>query len=99
MPALSITRTDSTSKARYEARVPGIEGVGELTLSKVSGTLIIADHTSVPDSLRGHGVASALVERLIADAREAGQRIVPLCPYVRARAQKHRAAWADVIQW
>lgn len=96
---VEITREDQGHRARYAARVPGLEGEGELTLSRVSATLVIADHTFVPDSLRGQGVAGALVQQLIADARAAGERIVPLCPYVRAQAERHREDWADVIQW
>jgi uncharacterized protein len=99
MPEVQISRTDTTTKARYAATVAGVEGEGELTLAKVSETLIIADHTGVPDSMRGLGVAGALVARLIADARAAGQRIVPLCPFVRAQAMRNRSDWADVIQW
>lgn len=99
MPEVKITRTDTETKARYVATADGVEGEGELTISKVSATLIIADHTGVPDSMRGLGVAGALVARLIADARAAGQRIVPLCPFVRAQAMRHRDEWADVIQW
>ncbi|MFD0982692.1 GNAT family N-acetyltransferase [Tropicimonas aquimaris] len=99
MESITITRTDTDSKARYAARVAGVEGEGELTLSKVTDKLIIADHTGVPDTMRGKGVAAALAERLIADARAAGQRIVPLCPFVRAYAEKRREALADVIQW
>ena len=99
MSDLTIRYFDSETRGRYTAIVPGIEGAGELTLCKVSSTLVIADHTYVPDTLRGRGVARALAERLIADAREKGQRIVPLCPFVRAHAERHRAELADVIQW
>jgi predicted GNAT family acetyltransferase len=99
MSDVTITRSDTDSKARYAARVEGIAEEAELTISKVTPTLIIADHTYVPDSMRGLGVARLLADRLIADARAAGQRIVPLCPYVRAQAMKHRDDWADVIQW
>lgn len=94
-----ITYSETETKARYAATVEGVQGEGELTLSKVSQTLIIADHTGVPDSMRGMGVAQALVRRLIADARQRGQRIVPLCPFVRAYAERHRDETADVIQW
>lgn len=99
MTDLTITREDAGSKARYIAKVDGVPETGELTLSKVSDSLIIVDHTASPDSLRGQGVARALVERVVADARAAGQRIVPLCPYTRAQALKHKEDWADVIQW
>jgi predicted GNAT family acetyltransferase len=99
MTAITITRTDTSSKAAYEARVDGIDEPGELTISKVSDTLIIADHTYAPDAMRGMGVAKAMVDRLIADARAAGQKIIPLCPYVKAQSLKHGQEWADVIQW
>ena len=98
MTDITITRTDTPSKAAYEARIAGIEESGELTISKVSDTLIIADHTYAPDAMRGMGVAKALVDRLIADARAAGQKIIPLCPYVKAQSIKHKDDWADVIQ-
>lgn len=98
MAELTITRTDTVSKARYEARVEGIEEPGELTISKVSDVLIIADHTYAPETMRGMGVAAALVNRLIVDARAKGQKIIPLCPYVKAQSLKHRDEWSDVIQ-
>lgn len=96
-PDVQITYEDTGTKGRYAARIAGIEGEGELTISKVNDTLIIADHTLVPDTMRGTGAASALVNRLIADARAKGQRIVPLCPFVRAQSLRH-PEWADVIQ-
>ena len=99
MTPLKISYTETDSKGRYAATVKSKTGEAELTTSKVSDTLIIADHTAVPDSMRGTGVGRALAEQLIADARAKGQRIVPLCPFVRAHAIKHREELADVIQW
>ena len=97
MSEIKITREDKGSKARYVARVAGIDGEGELTLSILSNDTVIADHTEVPDSMRRQGVALALVERLVADAREQEFQIVPLCPFVRAQSVKHQE-WTDVIQ-
>ena len=74
-----------------------IEGEGELTYSRVNPALIIADHTGVPDSFRGKGVAKALVQRLVDDARAQGVKIIPLCPYVNAERRKH-PDWSDVFQ-
>ena len=96
---VTITYSESDTKGRYGATISGKPGEAELTTSKVSDTLIIADHTFVPETLRGTGLAKTLAERLIADARAKGQRIVPLCPFVRSYAEKHREALADVIQW
>ncbi|WP_138472477.1 GNAT family N-acetyltransferase [Poseidonocella sp. HB161398] len=94
---IHITYEDGETKGRYVARIDGLQGEGELTISKVSDVLIIADHTHVPASMRGQGVAVALADRLVAEARAKGQRIVPLCPFVRSQALRH-PDWADVIQ-
>jgi len=99
MTGIGISHNETNGKGRYEARIKGQAEIGQLTYSRVTETLIIADHTFVPASLRGHGLAQALVTRLIADARKQGERIVALCPFVRAHAQKHREELADVIQW
>jgi uncharacterized protein len=58
--------------------------------------LISADHTGSPEALRGTGAASTLVDYLIADARNLHFRIIPICPYVRARRAKN-PEWQDVM--
>jgi uncharacterized protein len=95
--AVTITRNESDSRGRYEARVEGRDGVGELTYSRLSPTRIIADHTAVDDKLRGLGIGTALVERLVADARDEGVTIVPLCPFVKAQARQH-PEWDGVVE-
>ncbi len=94
---IRITREDSDTKGRFVGVIDGVVGEAELTFSKVSPTLIIADHTAAPDSMRGMGAARALVDHLIETARREGFRIVPLCPYVRAQYAKH-PEWSDVMQ-
>lgn len=96
-PEMVITHHESNNKGRYEARLDEVPEPAELTYSRMSAAAIIADHTSVPDALRGRGVGKALVERLVADAREGGYRIVPLCPYVNALYARH-PEWSDVMQ-
>ena len=91
-----ITYTETDTKGRY---VTGTGDAAELTLSKVSPSLIIVDHTYVPESLRGQGIAAQLAERVIADARAKGQRIVPLCPFLRSYAEARRDTLGDVIPW
>ena len=97
MTQLDITREDSASRGRYIARLDGIDAEAELTYSRASPTLIIADHTGVPDAFRGKGVGRALVTRLVEDARAEGFKVFALCPYVKAERQKH-PEWADVFQ-
>jgi predicted GNAT family acetyltransferase len=62
--AITITHSESESRGRYEAHIEGKDGSGRLTYSRMSPTRIIADHTGVDDSLRGTGVARALVVRM-----------------------------------
>ena len=97
MPEPKITRELTPTKGRYVGRVGGIAEEAELTFSRASQTLVIADHTLAPDSMRGMGVARALVDRLIADARSEGFKIIPLCPFVKAQYARH-PEWSDVMQ-
>jgi len=96
-PSPAIALKQDGTKGRYVARIEGISEPAELTFSVVNDHLIIADHTGVPDAMRGMGVGRALVERLVADARKKQVRIVPLCPYVKAQSGKH-PEWSDVFQ-
>jgi predicted GNAT family acetyltransferase len=97
MSDMTITREVGPTKGRYVARVEGIEAAGELTYSRANPHLIIADHTDVPDTLRGRGIGVALATRLVEDARAEDVKIIPLCPYVNAERRKH-PDWNDVFQ-
>lgn len=81
---------------RYLARIDGIDAEGELTFTRRGPNIISADHTGVPDALAGHGVAKALLDFLLTDARENGFRIIPLCPFVRKHYARH-PEWADLF--
>ncbi|WP_338465548.1 GNAT family N-acetyltransferase [Novosphingobium sp. ZN18A2] len=96
MGEITIERQDGPRHGRYVARISGIGEEAELTYTHRGPDLISADHTGAPDALRGTGVAAALVERLVADARSDGFRIIPICPYVQARYAKH-PEWRDVM--
>ncbi|MDJ0820801.1 MAG: GNAT family N-acetyltransferase [Paracoccaceae bacterium] len=94
MSEFDIAREVDGTKGRYVIRQNGEEA--ELTYSIASPTMVIADHTGVPDSWRGSGAGLALVERMVADARAEGFKIVPLCPFVNAQRRKH-PDWADAF--
>ncbi len=89
-----VIRERGDTKGRYVLRRDGEEA--ELTFSITSPTLIIADHTGVPDSFRGTGAGKLLVEALVADARASGFKVMPLCPFVNAQRKRH-PEWADVF--
>ncbi|MEZ5895406.1 MAG: GNAT family N-acetyltransferase [Parvularculaceae bacterium] len=96
MSKITIQKEDNGRHGRYVATVAGIDDEAELTYTHRGPDIISADHTGAPDAMRGTGAAAALVDALIADARENGFKIIPLCPYVRARYEKH-PDWRDVM--
>ena len=92
-PEILLEETDT--KGRYFLRGPNGEVV-ESTFSKLGEHRIIIDHTGVPDVFRGQGVGLRLVTRAVEDARAAGKKIIPLCPFANAQFKKH-PEWADVL--
>ena len=94
MTDFAITREETASGGRYVLTHDGAEA--EMTFSKAGATRIIIDHTGVPDALRGTGAGQALVQRAVEDAREAGVKIIPLCPFAKAQIDKH-PEWQDVL--
>lgn len=89
-----ITRTRDGAKGALVRIVDGHRT--ELTYSVVSPALVIADHTDVPEALRGTGAGLVLVTELVRLARDEGFRILPLCPFVNAQRRKH-PDWADAF--
>ena len=90
---LNVVHEDGETRGRYVVYLPdGLEA--ELTYAHRDGRLV-ADHTFVPPSHRGQGIAEQLVDALIADARASGDKIVPLCSYVAAQFRRH-PEWADL---
>ena len=94
MPDFTIEREEDAKKGRFFLVHDGHEA--ELTFSILSPNTRIADHTGVPDGLRGSGAGLALVEHLVSVARAEGWKIVPLCPFVNAQRAKH-PEWADAF--
>jgi predicted GNAT family acetyltransferase len=92
---IEVRREQSPTKGRYVAVVDGHEA--EMTYSRAGEGLIIIDHTSVPDALRGRSVGQALVKKAVEDARAEGKKILPLCPFAKAQIGKH-VEWQDVLQ-
>ena len=92
---IEIERDIGENRARYVVRLPdGSEA--EMTYRRSGPDTVVADHTEVPVAYRNEGIALKLVERLIADARSEGFRIVPACSYVAAQFRRH-PDWAGLL--
>ena len=79
--------TDNEAERRYEARLDG-ELAGWVDYGRIAGR-IVALHTEVPPQFGGRGIASALVRRVLDDARAAGEKVTPRCPLFAAHFQRH----------
>ena len=95
--AISFDLEDQGNKGRFVARLSGNSDEAEMTFSRANEKLIIVDHTGVPDSMAGQGVGKALAAHVVGYARENGTKIIPLCPFLKAQADRH-PEWSDVIQ-
>ncbi|MFV0492577.1 MAG: GNAT family N-acetyltransferase [Pseudorhodobacter sp.] len=96
MSDIRIEREDGPEGGRYVARIKGIEAEGEITFTRPRAGMISANHTGVPEAMAGRGVARALLDFMLDDARNGGFRIVPVCPFVRKQYGRH-PEWADLF--
>ena len=85
---------ENGSKGRYY--IVHASGESELTYSVVSSKLVTANHTQVASGYEGDSIGLMLLRELIADARNQGFEIAPLCPFVNEQCRK-RPEWADVV--
>ena len=94
MSEFEIVREVHGTKGRYVIRRDDQEA--ELTYSILSPQTVIADHTGVPEEMKGTGMGRALVRRIVEDAKAEGFKIGPLCPFVNAERRNH-PEWADAF--
>lgn len=78
---------------RYEILVDGRRA--GLTAYRDRGEQRVFFHTEIDDAFAGQGLGAQLVQQALADVRESGKRIVPVCPYVAKFLKKH-AEFADI---
>ena len=92
---MDIQHQITDSKGRYQIKAAN-GARAFMTYSRAGDSLMIIDHTEVPDALRGTGCGVALVRRAVEDARREGIKIVPLCPFAAAQFRRH-PDWRDVL--
>jgi len=85
---------DNPDELRYELRVDG-DLAGEIRYRRQPGTVVLV-HTDVEPSLEGQGLGAVLVRGALEDIRSRGDRVVPICPFVRAYIRRH-PEYADLV--
>jgi predicted GNAT family acetyltransferase len=91
--AARVEVTRNEDKAQWEARAGGETGV--LTYSEQDGKLFLL-HTEVPGAMEGQGIGGRLVRAAADYARQAGEKVVPFCPFARVWLERH-PDYADVV--
>ena len=71
-------------------------GEAEMTWRDGAAGQMIVDHTFTPPAARGQGVAARLADAVVAEAREAGRKIRPICPYMVDQMRDNAEEWSDV---
>lgn len=84
-------------RSRFEIRVDDV--VAGIAAYVDDGERRIFHHTEVGDEFGGRGLAGTLVRQALIETRDAGRRIVPVCPYVRKWLGSHgeEAGLADAV--
>ncbi|MDX5419900.1 MAG: N-acetyltransferase [Hymenobacteraceae bacterium] len=73
-------------------------GQAELTYTFTEEGHMDFDHTFVPKSHRGQGVADKLVKAGLEHARTNNCQIIPSCPVVETYVKRHKA-YNDIVCW
>ena len=81
--------TNNRAENQYELIVDGHKALAAYRLDpgRISFT-----HTEVPVELEGQGVGTRLIEGALAQVREEGLQVVPLCSFVRHYIDTHQEA-------
>jgi uncharacterized protein len=80
------TVRDNKALSRFELDVDG--GVAFANY-RLTPSAVVITHTETPRALRGHGIASALVEGALALIRNDGRKVIGACGFVVDYLQKH----------
>ena len=84
---------DNAAEGRYELDVEG--GRAVLSYNRKNGTVYLT-HTEVPSELEGQGIGGRIVKHALDQARAAGEKVSPWCPFVRAYVDRH-PEYADLV--
>lgn len=85
---------NNTAGQRYELWVG--EALAGVILYRSREAALALLHTEVYDEFEGQGLGSTLVAGALADIRERGLRLIPICPFVRSYLERH-PEYADLV--
>ena len=83
----TINHNTAGPHPQYEITVDGVRA-GVATYQEIGDQRVFYD-TQVDPVFGGRGLGTKLVAAALADTREAGKRIVPMCSFVADYAERH----------
>jgi uncharacterized protein len=84
---------DNKVLSRFEMDVEGGVAFANYRLTPAA---VIITHTETPRALRGHGIASELIEGALAMIRADGRKVIGACAFVVDYLRKH-PEYADMV--
>jgi predicted GNAT family acetyltransferase len=87
-------KLDEIGRGAFYAK-EGNERLGEMQIA-ISGNDLTVFHTEVLEKAEGKGVASKMLETMVAYALTHHLMVIPLCPYVNAQFKRHPEKFQDV---
>lgn len=91
---MRIRVEEDQARGRYE--VFADDRRAGYTSYRREGGLIAFDHTAIDERFEGEGVGSAMVRKVLDQAREAGLEVLPFCPFVNDWVIRH-PEYADLV--
>jgi len=85
--------TDNKDLCRFELQIE--DDFAYINYSR-DGQLVSLNHTEVPETLKGRGVAETLVEKTFRYVENSELKIVPLCSYIGIFLQRH-PEWQKLV--
>ena len=82
-----VTHAVTHAGGAFEIRQDG-RRIAWISYARIDADRVVAEHTVIDPSLRGHGVAAVLLDAAIAWARLTGTTLDATCAYVRGRYAK-----------
>lgn len=89
----SKSQPQQVTNGRFEIERDGQVAYLEYNLA---GKVLQLIHSEVPESLRGHGLATELAHSALEWARENGVKVDVICPSVEAYLEKH-PEYSDLV--
>ena len=83
----TVAVVDAPDRLRFEISVDG-ELAGFAQYVRKGGRLVFV-HTEIDPRFEGRGLGSKLAAGALDQARQAGEPIVPLCPFIASYIAKH----------